>query len=97
MHPNELYRKQVQPALQLKCKDFELMGYNVNEEGIWSYFVDYKWRKQTNVLRLYQVVNEILMLKISDYMNFASLDVIKRSGPKRKGMQLNKEDLKDLI
>jgi len=98
MNPNEKYREQVQPFLTSKCEEFKLLDYhNVTEDLLWNYLLEMKWRRLTEASRLHQVVADITGIRVSDYMNYASLDVIKKSAHHSKSFALNKEDLKELF
>lgn len=67
--------KQLQALCQSKAEEFALIGYdNVNQAAIWSYFVD---RYGHQFPPLHKIVNEILTLKITTFMNWETLKAYK--------------------
>ncbi|WP_462412348.1 post-transcriptional regulator [Neobacillus sp. Marseille-QA0830] len=74
------FRTQVQPAMVSKLEEFRLLGYDsVSESGLWDFLTKKKWRKVTDEVKLYQIVDDILSVKIGDYMNFAAIESYKTS------------------
>jgi len=62
---SDLY-KRVLPALETKIIEFQKDGFSsVNVLDIWNYCVDTKWKIRSD-LRIYQIVDDILNVKISD-------------------------------
>ena len=100
MHPNEKYREKVHPFLESKCRDFSILGYeNVTVDSLWDYLLDMKWKETKETDRIHQVVADIAAIKGPDYMNYQSLDVIKRStiAGSKVEMKLNADELKELF
>ncbi|WP_252311630.1 post-transcriptional regulator [Sinobaca sp. H24] len=79
----------VQPALQSKKEEFHMLGYiNVTEETIWEYLLENErtWKKRVH---LHKVVQDILHLKMSDYMNRLTINsYIDLEAKSRSGNQL---------
>ncbi|MFC4320913.1 post-transcriptional regulator [Litchfieldia salsa] len=72
------YRDEVQPALKSKLEEFILFGYDsVTEEELWQYLCKKKWKREREAKLLYQIVNDILSVKIGEYMNFATVEAFK--------------------
>lgn len=72
------FRTQVQPALTSKLSEFRLLGYgSVSEEDIWDFLTKKKWKKVKEEIRVYEVIQDILAVKVSDYMNFTTMESYK--------------------
>ncbi|MEH7384115.1 post-transcriptional regulator [Bacillus sp. JJ1521] len=72
------FRETVRPFLQSKLGEFELYGYDsVNEEGLWEFLKNKTWRKEKEERLLHQIVNDILSVKVGDYMNYATVEAFK--------------------
>ncbi|WP_062355549.1 post-transcriptional regulator [Bacillus kwashiorkori] len=77
-HPYEKYRQEVKAALESKLEEFALLGYGtVTESELWNFFLTKKWRKPNEEVRIYQIVSDIMSLKPSDYMTFATVESLK--------------------
>jgi hypothetical protein len=77
-HPLEHYKEYVMPYITSKKEEFELLGYNqVADNQIWDFFIMKRWKKNSENKMLHQVVNDILHLSISDYMNFVQVEAYK--------------------
>jgi hypothetical protein len=94
-HPAERFREQVEPVIISKIEEFQLLGYDkVTANEIWDCLMKKKWRNMKEEMMLFQVVNDILSLKISDYMTYATLEAYK--SPDWFGDQ-GKDALKELL
>ena len=72
------FRTQVQPACASKLAEFRLLGYDsVTEKDLWEYLVKKKWKKEQEEKQLYQLIQEILSVKVSDYISFATIEAYK--------------------
>jgi hypothetical protein len=72
------FRITVKPALKSKLEEFALFGYNkITEEDLWAFLVNKKWKKDKEVKRLYQLVNDVLEVKVGEYMNYATVGALK--------------------
>jgi hypothetical protein len=87
-------RRLVEPAMRSKMEEFRLFGYEeVTEEIVWQFLLQKKWKKRSiEELKLYELVNDILAVKISEVMNFMTMEVFKNDRAK-KGL----EDISDLL
>ncbi|MFZ7945524.1 MULTISPECIES: post-transcriptional regulator [Bacillaceae] len=75
---NDHFRSQVQPALASKLEEFRLLGYDsVTEKELWLYLTKKKWKKAKEEKRLYEMIQEILSIKVSDYISFATIETYK--------------------
>ena len=64
---DELY-KRVLPALRIKKCEFHYFGYShIFEKDIWNYLSDVKWKMGYH-LTLFDIVDDILQLKIDDFI-----------------------------
>ncbi len=59
--------RQVEELCLSKAEEFKLIGYDVSPENIWL-CVSERYKKE--IPPLYQVVNDILSLKINKFMNW---------------------------
>ncbi|MGG0382683.1 post-transcriptional regulator [Priestia filamentosa] len=87
-------RRLVEPAMRSKMEEFRLFGYEeVTEEIVWQFLQQKKWKnRKIEELKLYELVNDILGVKISEVMNFMTIEVFKNDRAK-KGL----EDISDLL
>jgi len=79
MQAYEQFRENVRPVLTVKCEEFTLFGYDkVSEDELWNYLQKKKWKKETSHDKLlYQVVSDIMSIKIGEYMNYATVEAFK--------------------
>jgi hypothetical protein len=78
IHINDHYRTKVHLVLESKLAEFHLLGYDsVTENELWRYLVKKKWKKVKDEMRLFEIVQEIYSVKVSDYINFATIDAYK--------------------
>ncbi|ACJ33100.1 Uncharacterized conserved protein [Anoxybacillus flavithermus WK1] len=64
-------RKQLMPALQSKVDELKLLGYEqATIEDVWNCLMVKKWKKNKEEKRLFELVNDILSLRASDYMAY---------------------------
>lgn len=73
MNEEEL-TKMIEELCYSKAQEFHLLGYQVDAADIWS-CVSSSYKKE--LPPLYQIVNDILSLKITKYMNWAMLEAYK--------------------
>ncbi|CAH2716231.1 Post-transcriptional regulator ComN [Neobacillus rhizosphaerae] len=75
---NDHFRTQVQPAIASKLEEFRLLGIDsVTEQGLWEFLIKKKWKKVKDELKLYEIIQEILSVKVSDYISFATIETYK--------------------
>jgi hypothetical protein len=78
IHPAEQFREQVEPVIISKIEEFQLLGYDkVTPNEIWDCLMKKKWKNMKEEMKLYQVVNDILSLKIGEYMTYATIEAYK--------------------
>ncbi|WP_241735338.1 post-transcriptional regulator [Anoxybacillus flavithermus] len=64
-------RKQLMPALQSKVDELKLLGYEqATIEDVWNCLMVKKWKKNKEEKRLFELVNDVLSLRASDYMAY---------------------------
>jgi acyl carrier protein phosphodiesterase len=79
-HKYNHFRTQVEPALVSKLEEFRLLGYqSVTEDKLWDYLLRKKWKKVKEDIKLYEIVDDILAVKVSDYMSFTAIDSYKNN------------------
>lgn len=79
-HANDRYRNKVRPALKSKQEEFLTFGYGrVSEEDIWGFLVNKKWRKEKREMRLYEIVQDVLSLKVGEFMNYTQVQALKEA------------------
>lgn len=72
------FRTQVKPAMVSKLEEFRLLGYDsVSEKELWEYLTKKKWRKVTDEKKLYEIIQDILSIKVSDFISFATIETYK--------------------
>ena len=93
-HVNEKNRTQVQPVLKSKLEEFRLLGVDsVTEQGLWEYLIKKKWKKVKQEMRLYEMIQEILSVRVSDYLNYVTIESYKTT----EFSLDNEEELKELL
>ncbi len=91
----DLERVRLLPAVISKCEEFRLLGYeDVTSDHLWVFLKKKKWKKLKEAPALHQLVNDILSVKVGDYMNYATVETFKGAEQTR---ELNFEDFKDLF
>jgi len=77
-HKYTHFRYQVQPALVSKLEEFYLLGYDsVSEDGLWNFLTKKRWKKVKEDINLYEIIQDILAVKVSDFINFATIEAYK--------------------
>jgi hypothetical protein len=77
-HVYNQFRTQVKPALASKLSEFHLLGYDsVAENELWEFLCKKKWKKIKEEMKLYEVIQEILSVRVSDYMSYATIEAYK--------------------
>ncbi|KLV22351.1 post-transcriptional regulator [Niallia circulans] len=77
-HIYDQYRSQVKPVLNSKLEEFHLLGYEtIKEDELWAFLTNKKWRKPAQDIRISELVQDILNVKVVDYMNFATIEAYK--------------------
>jgi hypothetical protein len=82
------FRVQVQPAIVSKLEEFHLLGYDsVTETELWEFLIKKKWKKAKDEAKLHEIIQDILAVKVSDYISFATIESFKTAE-----LSLNNED-----
>lgn len=69
------FRTQVQPALISKLEEFKMLGYDsVLEDKLWEFLIKKKWKKVKEDMKLYEIIQDILAVRVSDYISFATIE-----------------------
>jgi hypothetical protein len=77
-HRFEHFRTQVQPAIVSKLSEFRLLGVDsVAEKELWDFLIKKKWKKKNEEMKLHEIIQEILSVKVSDYISFATIEAYK--------------------
>lgn len=72
------FRSQVRPALRSKLDEFRLLGYDaVAEDELWEFLLKKKWKKVKEEVKLYEIIQDILSVKVSDYLSFRTIETLK--------------------
>jgi hypothetical protein len=76
----EDFHQKVRPALKSKQEEFLILGYdNVSQDDIWIFLQKKKWRKETHEMKLYEVVQSILSLKVGELINYMTVESLKEA------------------
>ena len=79
-HEYDRFREKVGPVLKSKLEEFSILGYStITEQDLWNFLTTKKWRKPNTEIHLYEIVQEILRVKIGEYMNFASVEASRQT------------------
>lgn len=79
-HAYNHFRTQVKPALVSKLEEFRLLGYNeVAESGLWDFLTRKKWKKAKAEIKLYEIIDDILSVKVSDYLSYTTIETYKNN------------------
>ncbi len=77
-HEYDRFRDVVKPVLKSKLEEFVMLGYKtITEAELWSYLTNKKWKKPKEEIHLYEIVQDIFSVKVSDYMSFATIEAFK--------------------
>lgn len=79
-HAYNHFRTHVEPALVSKLEEFSLLGYNaVSLDGLWEFLTRKKWKKVKDEIRLYEIIEDIFAVKVSDFISFTTIDTYKNN------------------
>lgn len=77
-HIYDQFRSQIKPVLNSKTEEFHLLGYEtIREDDLWEFLIKKKWKKPSETIRIAELVQDILNVKIADYMNYATIEAYK--------------------
>lgn len=78
MHAYDIFREEVEPALDVKLDEFRLLGYEqVKADELWSFLIKKKWKTPKSDIRLFEIVEEVLGIKVGEFINFTTVEVYK--------------------
>ena len=67
-------------CVKSKLEEFFVLGYgSIKEDGLWEFLTKKKWKKMNEDIRLYEIVDDILSVKLGEYMNYATVEAFKSS------------------
>lgn len=79
-HEYDYFRTTVKPALESKLDEFRLLGYKkVTEQELWEFLTEKKWKKPRGNVRLFEIVEEIMEVKVSEYIHYATIEAFKEA------------------
>lgn len=88
------FRDQVRPVLESKLEEFRILGYDsISEEDLWNFLLRKKWKKAKEKVKLFQVIQDIFSIKVSDYISFATIEAYKEN----EFSMNNEDDWKELL
>ena len=97
-HPYEKFRSEMLPALESKQEEFQLLGYpEVKGRDIWMYLTKKKWKKPNPEIRAHEVFQDIMSVKVADYMNFATIEALREGEAMKKEIASGVAEFKDLF
>lgn len=74
----ESFRLQVQPVLSSKLEEFRLLGYDsITETELWEFLIKKKWKKAKDEPKLHKIIQDILTIKVSDFISYAAIESYK--------------------
>ncbi|MFS0612573.1 post-transcriptional regulator [Lederbergia ruris] len=77
-HPYDSYFQILDPILQSKLEEFAVLGYGtIDKMELWTFLTQKKWKKYKEGIRIYELVSDILSVKVGDYMSFATVEAYK--------------------
>lgn len=77
-HAYDDFRAEVNLALVSKLEEFHILGYDsVSQNELWGYLTKKKWRKPKEDIHIYEIIADILAVKVSDFISFATIESYK--------------------
>ena len=97
-HPYEKFRSEMLPALESKQEEFQLLGYpEVEGKDIWMYLINKKWKKPNSEVRAYEIFQDIMSVKVANYMNYVTIEALKEGEAMKANMASGLDEFKDLF
>lgn len=79
-HAFNQFRSKVGPALVSKLEEFQLLGYDsVSEDGLWDFLTRKKWKKVKDEKKFYEIVADILSVKVGDFISYTTIETYKNN------------------
>lgn len=73
----DLYKDYVRLFFYSKLEEFKIFGYDdVEFESLWLYLIGKKWKKKME-LYIYEMMSDILLVKIGEFMNYVIVELFK--------------------
>lgn len=77
-HQYDHFRKEVKEVLHSKVDEFHMLGYDsITEDIVWEYLTNKKWRRPKEDIHIYEIVNDIYTLKVSDVVSYSQIEYLK--------------------
>lgn len=72
--PLDKVREAVDIALAMKVEELHYFGYDrATKDDVWECLINYTWKKVKEEQHMYQLINDVLSLSATDYMNYLTL------------------------
>ncbi|WP_263060644.1 post-transcriptional regulator [Pallidibacillus thermolactis] len=77
-HPYTKFRPELEIVLQSKVDEFAIYEYTeLTTDRLWEFLIMKKWAKPKENIHLYELVSDILSLRVSDIMTFQTVEHLK--------------------
>lgn len=74
----EQLNKEIEALCNSKAEEFALLGYeHISGADVWKCVADLKKYDEDNLPQLHKIVNDILTLKVTTFMNWMTLNAYK--------------------
>ncbi|GIN97968.1 post-transcriptional regulator ComN [Siminovitchia terrae] len=95
-HEYDDYFHRLKPALLSKAEEFVILGYeDISIEDLWRFLTEKAWKKPKAGVRVHELVSDIFLLKIGDFMNFATVEAFRSRGDSLEN--LRNDDFQQLL
>lgn len=77
-HEYDDYFHMLKPALLSKVEEFAVFGYDdISIKDIWGFLTKKTWKKPKEGIRIYELVSDVLTLRVGDFMNFVTVEAFR--------------------
>lgn len=77
-HLYEKYREDVAVVLHSKLDEFKVYDYDqITEDDLWNFLITKVWRKPRENAHIYEIVRDILSVKVSDFISYQTVEHLK--------------------
>ncbi|RSK27990.1 hypothetical protein EJF36_14480 [Bacillus sp. HMF5848] len=74
-HVLDKYQTIMMPFLISKMEEIQMLGYEqATIDDIWTCLKKRKWRKKADQKSVHEIVNDIMTLKVSEFMTYISIE-----------------------
>jgi len=95
VHPHSKYFEEMKPVLKSKAEEFKIIGYGaISIQDLWDFLINKKWKKVQEEMRMYELVSDILTIKIGDFMNYKTIEAYRSPNWFE---DINEDELKELL